>query len=142
MTLDFFTNDHQFNVTNTCVSKNGEVIAEGHIFVFYLMLGHPAYIIVNGNGPQPPVYIKTPPVTSILPHQEVYDGEVNPQKWIFEVNFKTYESGDWSSKKYTCWTVDEYHATDYIKSIFPDARELVVKVHQKLNRSKEGHTFA
>jgi hypothetical protein len=133
MTFEFFTNESQYQVSNTTISKDGEITVEGNIFVFYLMLGHSAWIIVNGNSFNPPLVIKTSPITSILPHHEVYDGELNPRKHVYEVNFKVYELGQWVNRKYSCSTVDEFHAIDYVKSFFPKAEIIDTRVHSDIS---------
>jgi hypothetical protein len=137
MMFEFYTNEYQYQVTDLSVSKNGEIIAEGNIFVFYLMLGHPAWIIVNGNSFNPPLVVKTSRVTSILPHHEVYDGEPNPIKHVFEIEFRVCELGQSTYRKYRCSTVDEFHAIDYVKSFFPKAEVLNTTIHRKRPYQRE-----
>lgn len=137
MIFEFYTDENQYHVTDLSISKNGEVIAEGNIFVFYLMLGHPAWIIVNGNSFNPPLVVKTSRVTSILPHYEVYDGEPNPTKRVFEIEFRVWELDQWTYRKYSCSTVDEFHAIDYVRSFFPKAEVLKVTFQKKQPYQRE-----
>ncbi|MGE6755955.1 hypothetical protein ACQKFO_21375 [Rossellomorea sp. NPDC071047] len=136
MIFDFYTDDNQFTVTESAISKNGEVIAEGSVFVFYLMLGYPAWFIVNGNAFCPPQTVRTKPVTSILPHFEVYDGEINPKKQVYEVNFEVTQDGRTIFKKYSCVTVDELHAIEFIQSSYPAAVILDIQIHKSVEQQE------
>lgn len=86
MTFDFYTKHAKFSIGEKTFSKNGEVIATGDIFIFQLLLGYPAMlIIISENEFCPPTIIKTEPITSVLPEWEFFDGEQRPYKYTFEV---------------------------------------------------------
>lgn len=85
MPVKFYVGPDEFEVTNTLLCKNGEVIEEGKMFIFNLLLGQPAWVICIQNDYCPPTYIKTQKVTSVLPTFEVFEGESHPQKYVFEI---------------------------------------------------------
>jgi len=76
--MEFYTKDHcyQINHTTNSVRKDGEIIAEGKIFVYELLMGYPAWIIVTPQNEYcPPIYLRTATVQSVLPGYERFDGE-------------------------------------------------------------------
>lgn len=87
MTFDFYTKTSKFTVAEKSVLKNGEVIAEGNVFLFQVLLGFPAYLIVQENEYTPPIILKTDCIQSVLPSNEFFDGEREPQKYLFRVTF-------------------------------------------------------
>jgi len=78
MTFDFYTKNAKFSVGEKTFSRNGEVIATGDIFIFQILLGYPAMLIITENEYCPPTVIKTEPITSVLPEWEFFDGTQRP----------------------------------------------------------------
>jgi len=85
MTFDFYTKNAKFSVGEKTFSRNGEVIATGDIFIFQILLGYPAMLIITENEYCPPTVIKTEPITSVLPEWEFFDGTQRPDKYRFQV---------------------------------------------------------
>jgi len=86
MTFDFYTKKAKFSVGERNFYKNGEVIASGDIFLFQILLGYPAMLIITENEFCPPAIIKTEPITSVLPKWEFFDGRQRPDKYTFQVS--------------------------------------------------------
>lgn len=104
--IKFSVGKDEFEVTQACFCKNGEVIEEGKMFMFNLLLGQPAWAICITNDFCPPTYIKTSSVTSVLPEFEIFEGFPHPQKFVFEILLLV----DGQTQKVKILAVDEIHA--------------------------------
>lgn len=114
--IQFFTKDAEFVIEQGRVLKNGEVVGEGNVYLFQLLLGYPAYIIVTSdNHFIPPVVIKTDTVRSILPENEHFDGE-KPQKKRYVVHFNR----DGMDMLISIEAVEPFHAEQLIKTYYGD----------------------
>lgn len=97
----FYVKNREFQVTNHYLLKNGEVIAEGHIFVHQLVLGVRGMLEVRSlNSHCPPQFIDLGVVESILPNQEFYDNIQNPVRELYRLTVAVKESGHWETRVY------------------------------------------
>lgn len=118
MSINFYTAHTQFTIFEDKVFKNGEVIAEGSIFVFQLILGLPAWIIVNGELIDLPTIIHTSKVISVLPEHEKFDGESIGAKTLFNVSFTVLNKKKPVSQNMSIYAIDEAHVKDLIEIYF------------------------
>ncbi|WP_214483805.1 hypothetical protein [Bacillus sp. SM2101] len=126
-TMSFVAGDDQILLKEGYVIRNGEVIAEGKVFPFTIMLGQPAWIIVIENDYTPPVYVKTINVVSYIPkEQEYFEGQSYPPKYIYSVDYLTKSS----KRNMRVYAVDQIHA----KSLCMLARDEDIKI---LSMTKE-----
>lgn len=123
-TFNFYTEQHQFTVGPNYVVKNGgEVVAEGTIFIFQLLLGYPAWIIVNAeNEFIPPQIIRTETVISVLPENEHFDGIQCPPKILYQVDFFL----DKKEKRITVNAVDEAHCLEFVKTHYHESTNIQI----------------
>ncbi|PGT83241.1 hypothetical protein [Bacillus sp. AFS040349] len=124
MTFDFYTFNSKFSIGEDFIMKNGEVIAEGNVFLFQVLLGYPAYLIVNTkNEFCLPLVVKTEPITSVLPEYEFFDGSQRPHKYLYEVDF-IYQK---KPRKFNVMAVDAAHARDLIEMNHKKAEFKLIK---------------
>ncbi|NRD80853.1 hypothetical protein HPT25_26350 [Bacillus sp. BRMEA1] len=122
--FNFYTQKSQFTIGPNYVVKNGgEVIAEGSIFIFQLLLGYPAWIFVNADESEAPQIIKTEPVISVLPENEFFDGIQNPPKHLYQVDFLERKR----PKRMTVTAVDEHHVRVFLKTHYTEATNILIK---------------
>lgn len=127
--FNFYTKQSQFTIGPNYVVKNGgEVVAEGTIFIFQLLLGYPAWIIVNAeNEFIPPQIIRTERVISVLPEHEHFDGIQCPPKFLYQVDFVL----DKKAKRITVNAVDEAHVMEFVKTYYQESTNI------RINQTKE-----
>lgn len=106
MPVKFYVGADEYEVTDRVFCRNGEVIEEGRMFIFNLLLGQPAWIICVTNEYCPPTYLKTQNVTSVYPDFEVFEGEPHPKKCVFEIQMAV----DGKLQTIKVLAVDEIHA--------------------------------
>ncbi|MEW4286231.1 hypothetical protein [Priestia koreensis] len=107
--MEFYTPHHpyQIDLQSRVIRKDGEVIAEGNIFVHELLMGYPAWIIITPNNEYcPPIYLKTDIVQSVLPEYEVFDG-VPIQRTYFQIRYQEKEK----LRVFRCAAMDSIQAT-------------------------------
>lgn len=137
MSINFYTANAQFTIFEDQVFKNGEVIAEGSIFVFQLILGLPAWIIVNGELTDFPTIIHTPKVVSVLPEHERFDGDFIGAKTLFNVSFTVLNKKKPVAKNMFVYALDETHVKELIEIYFHKDFILIETV-QRINKLKKG----
>jgi len=108
MTFDFYVGNTQFTVGENSIRNNGEVILQGKLYIYRLLFGMPALIIINEKETLSPKVFKTGIVTSILPQYEFLEGVQQPQKFIYQIEFL--KRGTHSIRGYSCLAVSECHA--------------------------------
>jgi len=113
MTFDFYVGNTQFTVGENSIRKNGEVVFHGKLYIYRLVFGMPALIIINEKENLSPKVFKTGIVTSILPHYEFLEGVQQPQKFNFRIEFK--KRGSRSKRVYSCIAVSECHAAQLFR---------------------------
>ena len=114
MMFDFYTAQAKYTVGEKVLLKDGEVIAEGDVFLFQVLLGCPAVIIISEDVYQSPLIINTSRVESILPEYEFFDGEQRPQKLMYKVNYSEKDK----KTPYLVVAVDPIHATSLLQNLF------------------------
>ena len=132
MSFDFYTKASKFTVTKNSVLKNGEVIADGKVFIFQVILGFPAYLIVQENDFVPPVIIKTDCIQSVLPTNEYFDGEREPKKYLFRISFVV----DELPMLYDMEAVDSNSAVTFVRDRYKD-KNLEIKSLKYIEREEK-----
>ncbi|MFC0273564.1 hypothetical protein ACFFIX_19420 [Metabacillus herbersteinensis] len=110
MIVDFHTKNSKYTIGDGFVLRNDEIVAQGNAFIFQLLLGYPAYLIITGRNPfEAPTRIKTSIVTSLLPQYEFFDGNTLPEKRLYKHLFSMTR---YSNRRISFITsaVDEAHA--------------------------------
>lgn len=113
MTFDFYVGNTQYTVGENMIRKNGEVVFQGKLYIYRLLFGMPALIIISEKENVSPKMLKTGKVTSILPHYEFLEGEQKPKKFIYHIKFK--RRGSHSIRGYSCIAVSETHAAQLFR---------------------------
>ncbi|MDO6657435.1 hypothetical protein [Anaerobacillus sp. 1_MG-2023] len=132
MTFDFYTKASKFTVAENSVLKNGEVIAEGKVFLFQVLLGFPVYLIVHEHDFVPPVVIKTDCILSVLPSHEYFDGEREPQKFLYRVKYTINDV----PIVYDMEAVDSNSAKTFVLQRYKNKNIKNVSVERKKRREK------
>ncbi|PMC36265.1 hypothetical protein CJ195_15760 [Bacillus sp. UMB0899] len=138
MTFDFYTEDSsKYTVGDNKVLKNSEILAAGNIFIFQLLPGYPAFLIISRDDFLHPTIIKTPPVTSILPDYEYFDGKQCPEKIFYELKFFL---NKYSKRVFTfsCMGIDQVHAEHLVRLRYGSQISIfrVKEINQTNNMSK------
>lgn len=71
--ITFYTREEKFDLIGNRIYRNGEVIAEGDLYIHRLLFGQPSLIVVNGSKKNPFV-LKTSPVIGVLPEKQYFEG--------------------------------------------------------------------
>ncbi|WP_066412839.1 hypothetical protein [Sutcliffiella cohnii] len=108
MTFDFYVGNTQYTVEDTNLRKNGEVLIQGKLYIYRLLLGMPGLLMFSESESDSVKLFKTQVITSILPFNEFNKGEQCPNKTLFNIVFSD-RSGR-LPKKYQCYAVSEEHA--------------------------------
>ncbi len=111
--ITFHCGRTEYTITEQGLMKNGELKEEGKVFIFNLIFGQPAWFIIKKGDHFPPVYVQTDPVTSLLPIYEHFDGESNPQKDVYILEFRKH--GERFSRIFKCLAVDTEHAEELLR---------------------------
>lgn len=115
MMIEFFTGiDSQFIVTEHRIYRNGEVIAEGDISVYHLMLNEHAFFNIDQGENNPPLFLKLNKVTAVLPSQEVYRG-VRRNRTAFRMSYLVLKHEEWIRNEEVISAVDGTHARQILK---------------------------
>lgn len=116
MMIEFYTGiETQFIVTENRIYRNGEVIAEGDIQVFHLMLNEPAFFNIDKGEYNPPLFLKLDKVTAVLPSQEVYRG-VRRNRTAFKMSYLVRKHEEWIRNEEIISAVDSIHARQILKA--------------------------
>jgi hypothetical protein len=113
MTFDFYVGNIQYTVGENSIRKNGEVIFQGKLYIYRLLFGMPGLIVISENKNSSPKVFKTGTITSILPNYEFLEGEQQPKKFIYLIEFQHCRSK--SIGGYTCIAVSEEHAAQLFR---------------------------
>jgi hypothetical protein len=113
MTFDFYVGNIQYTVGENSIRKNGEVVFQGKLYIFRLLFGMPALIVISENEHSSPKVFKTGTITSILPHYEFLEGEQQPKKFIYRIEFQ--KCGSQFIGGYSCIAVSEDHASQLFR---------------------------
>ncbi|MDC3424362.1 hypothetical protein NC797_07560 [Aquibacillus sp. 3ASR75-11] len=131
MTFDFYTVNSQFTIGENTVARNGEVIAEGNIFLFQLLFGFPAILMVSQNPSEKPKIIRTSQVKSVLPIYEFFDGQQQPLKQTFKIVFEKENK----KNSFTVLAVDLAHALQLVRGLYDNPKVLSTTLIGKAEKS-------
>ncbi|MEK3992669.1 hypothetical protein [Robertmurraya sp. FSL R5-0851] len=116
MMIEFYTGiETQFVVTENRIYRNGEVIAEGDIHVYHLMLNDHAFFNIDQGENNPPLFLKLDKVTAVLPSQEVYRGE-RRNRTAFKMSYLVRKHEEWIRNEEIISAVDATHARQILKA--------------------------
>lgn len=108
MTFDFYVGDTQYTVEDNNLRKNGEVLIQGKLYIYRLLLGMPGLFMFSESESDSVKLFKTQVITSILPINEFNKGEQCPKKTLFNIVFS--DRCCKFPKQYQCYAVSEEHA--------------------------------
>lgn len=132
MKYEFHTSKSCFLVDNSRLFKDGELIAEGTIFPFQILLGMPAILIVTHSEYCPPQFLKTDTITSVLAANEYLDGEP-AKKHLFEISYKFKADQHEQVLHFLIPGVDSEHARSIFTHFLPET--VVEKITQQTGKS-------
>ncbi|WP_209124512.1 hypothetical protein [Alkalihalobacillus sp. BA299] len=117
------------------IRKNGEVIFQGKLYIYRLIFGMPALIIISENENISPKVFKTGNVTSILPHYEFLEGEQQPTKLIYQIEFK--KQGSRSIRGYSCLAVSDVHAAQLFRIRYKEEEAMILSISLSEREQKQ-----
>ncbi|MCM3619747.1 hypothetical protein M3936_19435 [Sutcliffiella horikoshii] len=132
MKYEFHTSKSCFLVDNNRLFKDGDLIAEGTIFPFQVLLGLPAILIVSHSEYCPPQFLKTDTITSVLAANEYLDGET-AKKYLFEISYKFRADQRDQLLHFLIPGVDTEHAKSIFTHFLPEA--VIEKITQQTGKS-------
>ncbi|QAS54832.1 hypothetical protein HLI_21505 (plasmid) [Halobacillus litoralis] len=124
MSFDFFTKNSVYTVEDTCVYKNGELLAQGKVNPLQVLLGLPGAISVYDPYSGSSNNIWTGEIRSILPQNERINKLSLPTRNRYVVRVRV----DCRNREFVVNAIDESHSVKHLKSFFKHME--LISVHQ------------
>lgn len=120
MSFDFYVGNVQYTVEKRVIRKNGEVLFEGDLHLYNLLLGMPGLILIHEDEESSPKLFKTAPITSILPKQEYVNGKHEYVRSLFLIKWRDQHTK--RTSQFRCHAVSEEHAIHLLELYEPSIR--------------------
>lgn len=124
MSFDFFTKNSLYTVEDSCLYKNGELLAEGQVNPLQVLLGLPGVISVYDPNSESSHNIWTGEIRSILPQNERMNklSLTTRNRYIVRVRV------DCRNREFVVNAIDESHSVKHLRSFFKQME--LLSVHQ------------
>ena len=135
MTFDFYVGNTQYTVEENSIRRNGEIVFQGKLYIYRLLFGMPALIMVSENDYISPKVFKTSTITSILPYYEFLEGEQQPTKFLYHIEF--IKHGSLSRRGSSCIAVSEEHAAQLFRIRYKKDQASILSVSLLVQEKKQ-----
>jgi hypothetical protein len=127
--ITFHTKRDEFLLCRHGVLQNGEIVAEGEVYVSELLMGMPALILIKPQGDGPLLTIQTETVTAVLPQHERVWNQEDFEREMFLITYQEPVS-HWKDVFY-CHAAHERQAKALFHMAYPEKEIVSIRIQNK-----------